>query len=134
MRLDPLDPSIRVRPGTWVDALRARHPRLLTPIDRWNPRVDVEEGWRDIVCGLLADLEAMSLPELRIRQIKEKFGLLRVYVNLDHAAVTDRIKAAVEASAETCETCGAPGALIKVGGWYGVRCPTCLAIRESGLR
>lgn len=125
MRLDPLDPSIRVRPGTWVDALRARHPRLLTPIDRWNPRVDVEDGWRDIVCGLLADLEEMSLPELRIRQIKEKFGLLRVYVNIDNAAVRDRIKAAVEASAKICEACGAPGTLIKVDGWYGVRCPTC---------
>lgn len=132
MRLDPLDPTIRIRPGTWVDALRDRHPRLLTPVDRWNPRVDVEDGWRDIVCGLLADLETMGLPELRITQVKEKFGLLRVYVNDGNEAVAARIKAAIDASAETCEACGAPGTLGHVGGWYGVRCTACRPIRRVG--
>lgn len=130
MRLDPLDPAIRVRPGTWIDALRDRHPRLLTPIDRWNPRIDVLDGWRDIVCGLLADLEAMGLPELRITQVKEKFGLLRVYVNDGNETVAARIKVAIEVSAETCEACGAPGTLEKVGGWYAVRCPGCRSKRE----
>lgn len=133
MRLDPLDPNILVRPGTWIDALRDRHPRLLTPIDRWNPRVDVCDGWRDLVCGLLADLEAMGLPELRITQVKEKFGLLRVYVNNGNETVAARIKMAVEVSAETCEACGAPGTLDHVGGWYGVRCSACRLRRRLGV-
>lgn len=132
MKLDPLDPAIKIRPGTWVDDLRDRHPRLLTPIDPWNPRVDVGDGWRGIVCGLLADLETMRLPELRITQIKEKFGLLRVYVDDDNEAVMARIQAAIEVSAETCEACGAPGTMGKVGGWYGVRWPACRPIRRVG--
>ena len=125
MRLDPLDPTIRVRPGTWVDTLRDRHPHLLPPIDRWNPRVDVGDGWRGIVCGLLADLDAIGLPELQVLQIKEKFGLLRVYVNQGNEDVATRISVAVEVSGQTCEICGAPGTLDAVGGWYSARCSEC---------
>lgn len=126
MRLDPLDPTIRVRPGTWVDALRDRHPRLLTRIDRWNPRVDVGDGWQGIVCTLMADLEAMGLPDLRILQVKEKFGRLRVYLAQGNDAATDRIKAAIDASVVTCEACGALGTLRHAGRWHGVRCSDCL--------
>lgn len=90
-------------------------------------------GWFDILNGLLGDLEKIasgSKPDLRIGQIKEKFGALRVYISgaaewVDGGAVLTEvghcIANAVKASKRTCEFCGEPGEL-RDGRWLRTAC------------
>lgn len=91
-----------------VEGRKPAHPKAL-PINA----IDVE---RARLAMRQAELE---LP--RFIQIKEKFGVLRVY--LDHAderivALTDT---AETLSKTTCEECGAPGQL-RSGGWLKTLC------------
>lgn len=87
------------------------------------------DGWADILDRLFFGIENrikdlgqdIGSSNLRILQIKEKFGELRFYYqsNIDFS---DLIEAAVEESARTCEECGKPGALSSNGRWLMVRC------------
>ena len=63
---------------------------------------------------------------LECTQLKEKWGLLRVYTNVGNSAIYKIIAKAEHASARTCEICGRPGTINK-GPWYSVRCPKCRA-------
>lgn len=83
-------------------------------------------GWFDILNGLLGDLERIastSEPDLRVVQIKEKFGGLRVYTSgADEwegggSVLTEvgfRLSDAVKAACDTCEFCGEVGELRKL--------------------
>ncbi len=96
---------------------------------------ELPDGWRDLVRALFAGLAAVMAGapggRLRILQVKEKFGGLRVYrgpaegtVLTDaHWAAIAALAAAAEArSFETCDACGAPGRLRVRAGWYATRC------------
>ncbi len=66
-----------------------------------------------------------------IRQVKSKYGGLRIYVSggddeafskVIHQAVAEAEKIAYD----TCEVCGARGAkTINMRGWIVTQCPTC---------
>lgn len=85
----------------------------------------VGPGWKNIVTDLTNDLLALGW-EGKIAQVKEKMGSLRYYLDGvpddNYDAIYDRIEAAEEQSAETCETCGASGKIHSFNGWLRTVC------------
>jgi hypothetical protein len=58
--------------------------------------------------------------------VKEKFGGLRVYMNMSTDEMEKLISEAENLSMVTCELCGSPGELQTVRHWMMVRCNDCL--------
>lgn len=83
---------------------------------------ETPDGWDSFVLPLI-DLFARSGVE--ILQIKQKFGMLRVY----HAATNDEgllkaVDRAEDLSKVTCEICGtSPSKRVSIGGWISCLCP-----------
>jgi len=88
------------------------------------PIFECHDGWLGILAGLLPDLVAAD-PVVRIGQVKEKFGSLRVYVDAEVERVSVLIAAAERVSAVTCEICGDSGVTGQLNGWWSVRCGAC---------
>jgi hypothetical protein len=93
---------------------------------------DLPPGWFALVDRLFADIESGLSPSkvssLTVTQIKEKWGGLRVYFNVDgdcHDMIEDLVEAASLKSEEICMRCGAPGT--RCCGRLGVftLCPSC---------
>ena len=87
-------------------------------------------GWYPILARLLADLAVIRredvLTRLRVVQVKEKFGGLRVHVDGGNERIQARIADAETEAATTCEHCGGPSpGLRSHGGWYGNICDSC---------
>jgi len=82
--------------------------------------VECGPGWYPLIEQLLSSLSENCYPV----QIKEKFGMLRCYVeggtDEDYARISD----AECASAQICEQCGAPGCLRGVR-WVYTSCDAC---------
>jgi hypothetical protein len=91
----------------WISATKARFPKLFREMDPFN--FECGEGWESIVAGLCGHLDALPLPGLRILQIKEKFGDLRVYVEGGDEATIALIREAGALYGSVCEWCGSPG-------------------------
>ncbi|KAL8797154.1 MAG: hypothetical protein Q9195_000621 [Heterodermia aff. obscurata] len=93
--------------------------------------IQVLSGWYHILYRLSSSISTvvsengLDPQEYCYEQIKEKFGLLRVYM---HGGTTEEIgqaiQRAVEESAKTCEVCGREGQLGDKG-WLRVRCNEC---------
>ena len=62
--------------------------------------------------------------QVRVAQVKEKFGTLRFYVNNGNSEVNAAITMAEAMSARICEHCGSPGHPRR-GGWVKTRCDEC---------
>lgn len=110
----------------FIADMRAKHSRILPP----EVEFSVGEGWLPIIADSLRDIEVSlethgCLPRASVRQIKEKFGGLRIYVRPQNEAahfpsalaaeilaIRDR---AESLSMRTCELCGDPGELITSG-------------------
>lgn len=135
-----------------LDDLIQRHPRLFRgefpAIASWVP-----EGWARLVEELFRKLEALLDDEqaarLEIRQIKEKFGSLRVYAQLHpgpgatelsegdaplHQHVIRLVHEAEKCTLHVCDSCGAPSEIRSFAGWMTTRCDRCLAQRSPGSR
>jgi hypothetical protein len=127
----------------WREELVKKYPILLETC--WPT---IGEGWKDLLDGLLSDLREYVKKEveigkvlvkwgeepdhdnyivqIRITQIKEKFGSLRVYINSANPDAQDIIWKAEEKSAEICELCGdCDSAKIRGGGWLKTLCDQC---------
>lgn len=93
-------------------------------------------GWYPILDRLFADLSNMRkedvVTRLRVVEVKEKFGRLRVYVVGANLRSEARIEEAVEEAAATCEDCGGPSPGFRYhGAWYGNICDRCARKRRS---
>jgi hypothetical protein len=121
--------------GTWREALVERHPDIFkVGTDHRIPgRPTVHDGWQDLVERAVARIAAAfsGAPAgcLRIMQIKEKFGTLRLYKRAGAGftdamgdAVQEAIDLAEARSACTCERCGEPGRLFRDDGVYLTAC------------
>jgi hypothetical protein len=118
----------------WRDQLVERHPDLFEIV--FDGRVHrpglpaVGDGWRDLVERAVARIAAAagaSASTIKISQIKEKFGTLRLYWSGEVPdAVRDAIGEAIDLaearSAVTCEACGAPGVPWVGDGWHHTAC------------
>lgn len=119
------------------NSFRGRYPELFRHL-RTDPMsvplgrgIEVEDGWFDLIDRLCRDLtEELGRnpdPDFCLEQVKQKFGVLRVYTAATaNLRIAERIAAAVEESRTTCEVCGATGAtLVTRKGTMQTRCPTC---------
>ena len=90
----------------------------------------VGEGWFEILWNLCVSLEGIAKARiaeghapLRVVQVKEKYGSLRMYVDGGTDEVEDMIDAAEAKSETICEVCGAPGSIHTIRGWDKTLCP-----------
>ena len=112
----------------------ANHPdNLIEHREHWNSGFSFEcgPGWAGLLERLFDDLGQIARPTgdlITIRQLKEKFGTLRVYWRgaVDHnveSLIDDAILLAAFRSEITCQTCGDSGQMRRSGfGWYHVAC------------
>ena len=115
----------------------ARYPKLFRNVT-WNivpkrpctmNRIRCGDGWDNIIEELCEKIDCVAkrdnLRDLQFMQIKEKFGLLRVYMN---GQSSDEIKGfileAEKKSSNTCEDCGG-GGIIRKGRWLRCNCIDC---------
>ena len=86
---------------------------------------NVGAGWQALLAPVLA---CAARKGLALHQIKEKFGILRVYADSD-PELDEAIRVAEAASAAVCEDCGAPGTGTSDRRWRKTLCAACKAVR-----
>jgi hypothetical protein len=91
----------------------------------------VGQGWFEVLWDLCVAIEGIARSRaaagkrlIRIVQVKEKYGTLRVYVEGGCQEVYDLIDAAETRSESVCEACGKPGNLMEIRGWWQTVCPS----------
>jgi hypothetical protein len=92
---------------------------------------EIGNGWYDLVDELFEKLSKFD--GVVLAQVKEKFGVLTVYVDNGSEEVWDLLHEYSNKSSKICETCGNPGK-IKGGGWLRAVCPECEKKFEEGKR
>lgn len=108
--------------------ISSRYARLLS--DR---RTDDEgffgfecsDGWSDLIEGTLSFVQLYSEvtnAEVRISQVKEKFGQLRIYQYGGDESVRTALEITELVSGKVCEYCGRAGEITNIEGWLQVRC------------
>lgn len=122
------------RPPNKLDSLYTKYPTAYArPTGRRETFAmfgfECGPGWFDILDRLGAVLE---LHKVSCAQVKEKFGMLRVYWHADYLEpdADDAVRAAIDAaeaeSASVCEQCGdLGGETISLGGWLKTLCSPC---------
>ena len=88
---------------------------------------DCGNGWYEIFRELFTKLEAIDTEkQIRVVQIKEKYGSLRVYLGSYFTDEIDKlIREAEIASSKTCEVCGKEAATMTFDHWCSTLCQTC---------
>lgn len=77
-------------------------------------------GWGDLVARAHAELLTVC-PTYEARQVKTKFGGLRLYIAGNQAA-HEVVRRYEQESYTICEFCGRPGTLVQVGYWVATLC------------
>ncbi len=118
---------------TFIERLRREHACILPPTVEFA----VEDGWLELIDDRLSDAETILekhgwIDRAVIKQIKEKFGELRIYIRPrgEDEAYPDKLAAEMEGlrrvtadnSAHTCEICGDDGEIGNFGGYYQALC------------
>jgi len=81
----------------------------------------------------LSRIEALRVKGLKVTQVKEKFGGLRIYLSHVNAEADAIITAAEEEAGATCENCGSKDQVqLRGGGWLRTLCEICEAKRKKG--
>jgi hypothetical protein len=93
--------------------------------------VECGPGWFPFIEEMLGKLVDLHCEGLKLDQIKEKFGTLRVYYHMEgeYDETIEDIEKKIDAiineyediSAKTCDVCGQPGK-INESGWLACRC------------
>lgn len=124
-----------------IAEIKLRHAAIV-PI---NMVFETSDGWLDLIDDGLSKIEEYLgavgwLDRSQVRQVKEKFGELRIYVRprdghewsdeiaMGLASIRDEI---TNASARTCEICGSPGQIGVIGGYHQALCPEHAAKRQA---
>lgn len=89
-----------------------------TPVLPIHFGIECGDGWFDILRDLCTRVNQVLMTfseeersDVRVIQIKEKYGTLRFYMSHYITEIEDAIDEASKLSGKTCEQCGAPGAL-----------------------
>lgn len=115
-----------------VDAIRRKHAAIVPP----DLPFLVDAGWLNVIDQALSAIEGFLRAEgwievARVRQIKEKFGGLRIYVRPDHevdwpdeiAQGVLKIRDEFEGrSKHICEICGDPGEIRVIRHYHQCLC------------
>lgn len=92
--------------------------------------LDFAPGWYEIIEATIRSGFLSLGDRFRIRQVKEKFGLLRIYSNAD----IDLLDEAEDESASCCMFCGDAAASIERQGWISTLCSKCIELTDQGGR
>ena len=87
---------------------------------RENGLTSVGAGWAPLVNRVFDKLETIK-GNVKIIQVKEKYGGLRVYTDYSNEELDKVIYDAEHESLEMCEQCGQPGKL-RGKSWYYTSC------------
>jgi hypothetical protein len=112
----------------WIAEIKATNPEAFQELFEFG--FDCGKGWRDLILWALARMVAAD-PDLRVHQIKEKFGELRINVQTQagNEEVWRVIDEAQALSRHTCEICGQPG--VWFDGRAITRCEDCASNQEG---
>ena len=117
--------------------LVGRHPTLLSLPNGSviaQRGIECSDGWYGLIDKTLSEIEgrrvSVDSSPPAITQIKEKFGLLRVYTMPSDEPIRAILDAAEQASATCCEQCGREGKLVATP-FSQVRCENCLGRNAS---
>jgi len=94
--------------------LQSKYPFMA--IDKEPVNCQCGDGWYSVIdklCKKIMEILSMQeLIDLRIDQVKEKYGTLRFYYSgVDFNRIEDLVIEAAEESARVCEECGKEGKL-----------------------
>lgn len=87
---------------------------------RENGLTSVGAGWAPLVNRVFDKLETIK-GNVKIIQVKEKYGGLRIYTDYRNEELDEVIYDAEHESLEICEQCGQPGKL-RGKSWYYTSC------------
>ena len=102
--------------------------------------LQIPDGWLDLVSELSADIMAYvkrtGIPTPIVLGIKEKFAMLRVWIDQTNDDLDKMIEQAVSRSNSICEECGAEGTLYERNRrWLHVFCEKhangCVAVTSA---
>jgi hypothetical protein len=107
-----------------LPVLRGRYPELFSSTHLRE--IACLPGWLSLIDELCSTLQIHldthpDVPQMKVLQVKEKFGGLRFYFSGGDKACREAVAAAEERSLSTCEVCGQSGTLGE-GRWLSVRC------------
>jgi hypothetical protein len=86
--------------------------------DRALALQSVGAGWANLINEIFDFIEQNKITNVRIIQVKEKWGGLRVYTDFINDKLDEKIRDAERRSYTMCEVSGAPGKLRDCNGWY----------------
>lgn len=101
--------------------LKEKHPNILSDI-----YIECGDGWYDLIenaCNLIGHylFYNKNVPKVKATQIKEKFGVLRFYVDGGDSYTEGIIRMAETYSHHVCEECGEKGKT-RSGTWLRTLC------------
>lgn len=102
-----------------------------TPFELFG--VEVGKGWRTLVEPIYNRIQELNKAgaHIEIRQVKEKWGMLCIYVSGAPDEIHDMIRDAQQKSVHICERCGLPAErVISKSRWIYTLCPDCLKARD----
>ena len=89
---------------------------------------ECDDGWYDLITNLCQDLtdfyksKGADTTDIRLLQVKEKFGGLRFYVGNVIQGTFELVDKYERESYNICEVCGEVGTLSIKNGWYRTLC------------
>lgn len=92
--------------------------------------INCNEGWFNLLDELIGKI-VKAEPKTEAVQIKEKYGILKVYVTKGSQKVENLIDKYEEKSSKVCEDCGKSGKLHDIEGWLYTVCDECKKIIEK---
>lgn len=89
---------------------------------------DCDDGWYNLIHDFCKELDDFyktknkNINKIKIYQIKEKYGTLRIYLGNYIDGVDDIVAKYEDLSGEICEMCGNIGDISISGSWYKTLC------------
>ena len=88
----------------------------------------MHEGWKPLLRETLERLNQIAndkhIEDFKIVHIKEKWGMLDIFVNTADRDILDAVAAAEMKSSTICRECGQPGER-RTEGWHVTLCDDC---------
>jgi hypothetical protein len=95
--------------------------------------IECGNGWNDLIYDLCKEIEKTdALMSCRFTQIKEKWGLLRVYINYGDDKIYDLIYEYEKKSSKICELCGEKAKTRSIHRWLTTLCDKHYKERLNG--
>jgi hypothetical protein len=89
---------------------------------------ECDDGWFELLKELIGSIrficESQDL-DIRLNQVKEKYGTLRFYLDSETDEICELVNEAEKKSAKICESCGHEGQLRVSRSWWYTRCDEC---------